>query len=40
LLYPGGLFDRSWCEDVVEIGHDGGRPLFSWGCDPITGREA
>jgi Xaa-Pro dipeptidase len=40
LLYPGGQFDRSWCEEVVEIGHDGGKPLFSWGYDPITGREA
>jgi Xaa-Pro aminopeptidase len=38
LLYPGGQFDRSWCEEVVEIGSDGGRPLFSWGFDPITGR--
>jgi Xaa-Pro aminopeptidase len=37
LLYPGGQFDRSWCEEVVEIRHDGGRPLFSWGYDPITG---
>ena len=38
LLYPGGQFDRSWCEEVVEIGKDGGKPLFSWGPDPITGR--
>jgi Xaa-Pro aminopeptidase len=38
LLYPGGQFDRSWCEEVVEIRSDGGRPLFSWGFDPITGR--
>jgi Xaa-Pro dipeptidase len=38
LLYPGGQFDRSWCEEVVEIGSDGGKPLFSWGYDPITGR--
>jgi Xaa-Pro dipeptidase len=37
LLYPGGQFDRSWCEEVVEIGSDGGKPLFSWGFDPITG---
>jgi len=37
LLYPGGQFDRSWCEEVVEIRSDGGRPLFSWGFDPITG---
>jgi Xaa-Pro dipeptidase len=40
LLYPGGQFDRSWCEEVVEIGSDGGKPLFSWGYDPITGRDA
>lgn len=38
LLYPGGQFDRSWCEEVVEITADGGRPLFSWGPDPLTGR--
>ena len=38
LLYPGGQFDRSWCEEVVEISSDGGKPLFSWGYDPITGR--
>ncbi len=38
LLYPGSQFDRSWCEEVVEIRSDGGRPLFSWGYDPIAGR--
>jgi Xaa-Pro aminopeptidase len=38
LLYPGGQFDRSWCEEVVEITSDGGKPLFSWGFDPLTGR--
>jgi Xaa-Pro aminopeptidase len=38
LLYPGGQFDRSWCEEVVEIAADGGKPLFSWGFDPLTGR--
>jgi Xaa-Pro aminopeptidase len=37
LLYPGGQFDRSWCEEVVEITGDGGKPLFSWGFDPIVG---
>jgi Xaa-Pro dipeptidase len=37
LLYSGGQFDRSWCEEVVEIRNDGGRPLFSWGFDPIVG---
>jgi len=38
LLYPGGQFDRSWCEEVVAIASDGGKPLFSWGFDPICGR--
>ena len=38
LLYPGGQFDRSWCEEVVEVRADGGHPLFSWGYDPLTGR--
>ena len=37
LLYPGSEFDRSWCEEVVEIRADGGVPLFSWGPQPITG---
>ena len=37
LLYPGGQYDRSWCEEVVEIRSDGGKPLFSWGFEPITG---
>lgn len=37
LLYPGSQFDRSWCEEVVEIRADGGKPLFSWGYDPLTG---
>ena len=38
LLYPGSQFDRSWCEEVVVITRDGGRPLFTWGFDPIIGR--
>jgi Xaa-Pro aminopeptidase len=37
LLYPGSEFDRSWFEEVVEIRSDGGKPLFSWGPDPLTG---
>jgi Xaa-Pro dipeptidase len=37
LLYPGGEHDRSWCEEVVEITATGGKPLFSWGYDPLTG---
>jgi Xaa-Pro aminopeptidase len=36
LLYPGGEHERSWLEEVIVIGKDGGRPLFSWGFDPIT----
>jgi len=31
LLYPGGEHERFWLEEVVAIGPDGGRPLFSWG---------
>ena len=37
LLYPGSEHDRSWCEEVVEIQADGGKPMFSWGPEPITG---
>lgn len=37
LLYPGGEHERMWLEEVVHIGADGGRPLFSWGFDPLTG---
>jgi Xaa-Pro aminopeptidase len=37
LLYPGGQFDRSWCEEVVEITNAGGKPLFSWGWGALTG---
>ena len=37
LLYPGSEFDRSWCEEVVEIRSDGGAAMFSWGPEPITG---
>lgn len=38
LLYPGGEHERIWLEEVVAIGPDGGRPLFSWGFAPLTGR--
>jgi Xaa-Pro dipeptidase len=38
LLYPGGEHERFWLEEVVAIGPDGGRPLFSWGFDALTGR--
>jgi Xaa-Pro aminopeptidase len=37
LLYPGGERERWWVEEVVVIGKDGGRPLFSWGFGPLTG---
>ena len=38
LLYPGGEHERIWLEEVVHITPDGGRPLFSWGFAPLTGR--
>jgi len=38
LLYPGGEHDRVWLEEVVHVTKDGGRPLFSWGFEPLTGR--
>ena len=38
LLYPGGEHERLWLEEVVAITPDGGRPLFSWGFAPLTGR--
>lgn len=37
LLYSGSDHDRSWCEEVFEITADGGKPMFSWGPEPITG---
>jgi Xaa-Pro aminopeptidase len=36
LLYPGGEHERFWLEEVVAIGKDGGRPLFSWGFGALT----
>ena len=36
LLYPGGEHERFWLEEVVAIGNDGGKPLFSWGFGPLT----
>ena len=36
LLYPGGEHERFWLEEVVAIGPDGGRPLFSWGFGALT----
>jgi hypothetical protein len=38
LLYPGGEHERLWLEEVVHVTKDGGRPLFSWGFAPLTGR--
>jgi Xaa-Pro aminopeptidase len=38
LLYPGGEHERMWVEEAVAITADGGRPLFSWGFAPLTGR--
>ena len=38
LLYPGGEHERVWLEEVVHVTKDGGRPLFSWGFEPLTGR--
>ena len=36
LLYPGGEHERIWLEEVVHVTKDGGRPLFSWGFEPLT----
>jgi len=36
LLYPGGEHERIWLEEVVHITKDGGRPLFSWGFEPLV----
>ena len=38
LLYPGGQKERLWLEEVVAIGADGGRPMFSWGFEALTGK--
>jgi Xaa-Pro dipeptidase len=38
LLYPGGEHERMWLEEVIAVTPDGGRPLFSWGFKPLTGR--
>jgi Xaa-Pro dipeptidase len=35
LLYPGGEHERIWLEEVIHVSKDGGRPLFSWGFDPL-----
>lgn len=36
LLYPGGDRERVWLEDVIVVGPDGGRPLFTWGFEPFV----
>jgi hypothetical protein len=33
---PGGEHERFWLEEVVAVGNDGGKPLFSWGFGPLT----
>ena len=38
LLYPGGERERLWLEEVVVVENDGGRPLFNWGYEALTGR--
>lgn len=35
LLCPGGAAERWWLEEVVHVTPGGGRPLFSWGFDPL-----
>ena len=37
LLYPGGERERAWLEEVVVVTPEGGRPLFTWGFEPLTG---
>ena len=37
LLYPGGERERWWLEEVVHVTPTGGRPLFSWGFEPLEG---
>jgi hypothetical protein len=32
----GGEHERLWLEEVVAIGNDGGKPLFSWEFGPLT----
>lgn len=36
LLYPGGADERFWLEEIVRIEAEGGKPLFSWGFEPLT----
>ncbi len=37
LLYPGGERERFWLEEIVVVTPHGGRPLFSWGFEPMIG---
>ena len=37
LLYPGGERERIWLEEIVVVTPHGGRPLFSWGFEPMMG---
>jgi Xaa-Pro aminopeptidase len=36
LLIPGAANERMWLEEVAVIGKDGGKPMFSWGPEPLT----
>jgi len=36
LLVPGGERERYWLEEVVVVTEGGGRPLFTWGFDPLA----
>ena len=35
LLCPGGANERWWLEEVVHVTSAGGKPLFSWGFEPL-----
>ncbi len=35
LLYPGDERERTWLEEIVAIDPEGGRPLFTWGFEPM-----
>jgi hypothetical protein len=37
LLYPGGEHEQIYVEHVIAITANGGRPLFSWGFEPLIG---
>jgi Xaa-Pro aminopeptidase len=35
IAYPGDESDRYWIEDITHVTPEGGRPLFSWGIEPL-----